>query len=56
MERDTDVRIVAADRVEDGLIIGFSDGTSAYYEAQFLYGAREQSGNYLVEEEDDDEG
>ena len=46
-------RIVSADRLEDGLILSFSDGTSAFYLTQFLYSAREYGDNHLVEEDDE---
>jgi hypothetical protein len=55
MATHSELRIVNADRLEDGLIIAFSDGISAFYDTQFLYGAREYGNNHLVEEENEDE-
>ncbi|MGI8772092.1 MAG: hypothetical protein ACR2JE_11725 [Acidobacteriaceae bacterium] len=55
MSTPTDPRIISADRVEHGLIVAFSDGTSAVYDTQFLYSAREYGDNYLVEADEEDE-
>ena len=39
------IGIVSADRVNDGLLVRFSDNTTTLFPAQFLYETRDQNGN-----------
>jgi hypothetical protein len=50
--QDGTLQIVGADRIGDGVIISFSDGTAVLYHTQFLYDVRNQYGNHLLPDED----
>ena len=42
------IRILAADRFHDGILIRFADGTSVLYTPEFLYEHRGADGNREV--------
>jgi hypothetical protein len=45
------MRILSADRLSDGVVIAFADGTSALYRPEFLYEHRDRDGNHTVIED-----
>jgi hypothetical protein len=48
---DHPIRILAADRFHDGILIRFTDGTSVLYTPEFLYEHRGASGNREVDDD-----
>ena len=55
MANSSSLKIVSAERVDDGLLVGFSDGLSILYHTQFLYAVRDQDNNTAVPMEELDE-
>jgi hypothetical protein len=45
------IRILQADRYDDGILIVFADGTSFVYTPEFLYEHRNADGNLEVAED-----
>ncbi len=43
--------VIAVDRVSGGVIVDFSDGTSAFYDVEFLHEHRTSKGNNLLPSE-----
>lgn len=46
-------RIIAVDRVRDGLIVTFDDGAAVFFDAEFLYGLRNGKESRLLPAEKD---
>ncbi len=49
------IKITIVDRVGEGLVVLFSDGTSATFSTDFLYEARNQNGNQVLPRENRNE-
>ncbi|MGI8773304.1 MAG: hypothetical protein ACR2JE_17915 [Acidobacteriaceae bacterium] len=47
------LQIIGADRVEGGVIITFSNGSSVFYQTQSLFDARDQGGNRSLGDDGD---
>ena len=49
------ISIVNVDRLQESLVVLFSDGTSATFSTDFLYEARNQNGNQVLPRENRNE-
>jgi hypothetical protein len=47
------ISIVSADRVNDGLLVRFSDNTTTLFQAHFLYEARDRNGNMPISDDEE---
>jgi hypothetical protein len=43
--------IVSVDRLEKGLVVSFSEGTTVLYKTDFLWENRDYDGNHAIEED-----
>ena len=50
-QSDGAISIVNVDRLQGSLVVLFSDGTSAMFPNEFLYGARNEKGNEVLPRE-----
>ena len=50
------IAILSADRVREGLVVTFSDGTTTLFQAAFLYSVRGRQESLNVEQQDVDDG
>jgi hypothetical protein len=51
MAKDYDPRIVSSDHLDNGLVVNFSDGKSAFYSAVLLYAVLPQAKDMPSEHE-----
>ena len=60
VKTENEVSIIGSDRIEGGILLHFSEGTSVLYHAQFLYDVRDHDHNVPIvvdaEESSEQEG